>query len=190
MEMRQARFKVGDIRALDLIAQESEEEFAYRPKTCSGGYPCVLGVDDNHQQNIIKKSHSCGAQGVRVCSKAEAQIEVGCGNEEKEDRQTKKRKRFPNTTSPAIIATTVKKNQAKAVRYYAIAISWTPGIYTDSALALASHLGYRGAKYKRFNIWEGKDVEGGVWVHSQENNSADIPVMPTRPFMFNIYQEI
>lgn len=58
----------------------------------------------------------------------------------------------PNTTSPAIIATTVKKNQAKAVRYYAIAISWTPGIYTDSALALASHLGYRGAKYKRFNM--------------------------------------
>ncbi|KAI6082442.1 hypothetical protein F4821DRAFT_247138 [Hypoxylon rubiginosum] len=93
MEMRQARFKVGDIRALDLIAQESEEEFAYRPKTCSGGCPCVLRVDDNHQQNIIKESHSCGAQGVRVCNTAEAQIELGCGNKEKGDPQTRKRKR-------------------------------------------------------------------------------------------------
>ncbi|CAJ2514325.1 Uu.00g024440.m01.CDS01 [Anthostomella pinea] len=76
-EMRQDRYKIGDIRALDIIAQESPGEFAFRPKTCFGCSPCELGIDVDGQ-NVVKRSHSCGGNGVRTCPKSEAQKEVGC----------------------------------------------------------------------------------------------------------------
>ncbi|KAI1086058.1 hypothetical protein F5B19DRAFT_200458 [Rostrohypoxylon terebratum] len=116
------------------------------------------------------------------------------------------------TTSPTTTAATVKKNQAKATRYYAVAVGWTPGIYMDSALALASHLGYKGAKCKRFNTcaeaevymrmhnssnvnassyedrMEEKEAEDGGLVRNRDSNSIDIPTMPTRSFMLSVYQ--
>ncbi|KAI1370202.1 hypothetical protein F4677DRAFT_439043 [Hypoxylon crocopeplum] len=77
-EMRQDRFKIGDIRALDMIAQKSEDKFAFRPRTCLGNHPCMLGVYDGNEQNVVKSSHSCDTHGVQLYKKAEAQVRVGC----------------------------------------------------------------------------------------------------------------
>ncbi|KAI6080513.1 hypothetical protein F4821DRAFT_251366 [Hypoxylon rubiginosum] len=86
----------------------------------------------------------------------------------------------PETTFPTTTAATVEKNQAKATRYYAVAVGWTPGIYTDSALALASHMGYKGAKCKRFNTCA--EAEVYMRMHNSGNvnisSSSNFPQSP------------
>ena len=58
--------KVGDIRTLDDVAQESN---AWRPTTCFGMGDCLL----THQQNsqmVLKRSHSCAGRDVKVVTMA------------------------------------------------------------------------------------------------------------------------
>ena len=57
-EVLQEELKMGDIRTLDSIAQRSDPEFAWRPKTCFGGGPCnlELGLED---KMVLKRTFSC-----------------------------------------------------------------------------------------------------------------------------------
>ncbi|KAI0172212.1 hypothetical protein GGR52DRAFT_591913 [Hypoxylon sp. FL1284] len=79
----------------------------------------------------------------------------------------------PETTSPTTTAATARKSQAKATRYYAVAVGRTPEINTDSALALASHSGYKGAKCKRFNTRA--EAEAHMRMHHSGNVNASFP---------------
>jgi len=57
-EASQERGKLGDIRALNHVAQSSREQYSYRPKTCFGHGPCELS---GQQETVHKRSHSgCG----------------------------------------------------------------------------------------------------------------------------------
>ncbi|KAI1119327.1 hypothetical protein F5Y14DRAFT_445861 [Nemania sp. NC0429] len=75
-EMQQDHFKIGDIRALDMIARNSPERFRFRPRTCFGSGICTLQGEGN--QSVVKKSHSCGGNGVEVLVIEEARKKVGC----------------------------------------------------------------------------------------------------------------
>ncbi|KAI3333816.1 hypothetical protein F4824DRAFT_502804 [Ustulina deusta] len=86
-EMQQDHFKIGDIRALDIIAQHSPERFQFRPKTCFGNGVCTL--QDKGDQSVVKKSHSCGGNGVEVISIEEARKKVGCHNFKKQHTSTR-----------------------------------------------------------------------------------------------------
>ncbi|KJZ68370.1 hypothetical protein HIM_12237 [Hirsutella minnesotensis 3608] len=56
--------KVGDIRILDDVAQQSN---AWRPKTCFGMGECVLTQQQSGQM-VLKRSHSCAGKQVQVVS--------------------------------------------------------------------------------------------------------------------------
>ncbi|KAI1157447.1 hypothetical protein F5B18DRAFT_669747 [Nemania serpens] len=75
-EMQQDHFKIGDIRVLDMIARNSPERFRFRPRTCFGSGICTLQGEGN--QSVVKKSHSCGGNGVEVLVIEEARKKVGC----------------------------------------------------------------------------------------------------------------
>ncbi|KAI1358856.1 hypothetical protein F5Y08DRAFT_332772 [Xylaria arbuscula] len=76
LEMQQAHLKIGDIRALDIIAKQSPERFRFRPETCFGNRSCALLGEGS--QSVVKKSHSCGGNGVEVVTIEEARNKVGC----------------------------------------------------------------------------------------------------------------
>jgi hypothetical protein len=57
-ETKWAELKIGDIRALDDIAN-TPNKCSYRPKTCFGQSGCILS--DPQQKTVSKRSHSCGA---------------------------------------------------------------------------------------------------------------------------------
>lgn len=104
-----------------------------------------------------------------------------------------------------------KKSKAKTTRFYAVAIGRTPGIYTDRALAEASHLGFKGAKHKRFKTRteaerytsthgsssidtslravenEKDNTENGSPTPSR-GNSVDVPDITPPPFMRSVYE--
>ena len=58
--------KVGDIRTLDDVAQESN---AWRPTTCFGMGDCLLTHPQNSQM-VLKRSHSCAGRDVKVVTMA------------------------------------------------------------------------------------------------------------------------
>jgi hypothetical protein len=62
-EAMQEREKLGDIGVLDEVARSSPQEFAYRPKTCTGLGACVLRDCDT---TVHKRTHSGCAAHVRV----------------------------------------------------------------------------------------------------------------------------
>jgi hypothetical protein len=62
-ETKWAELKIGDIRALDDIAN-APGRYSYRPKTCFGERECILS--DSRQETVSKRSHSCGAGDVHV----------------------------------------------------------------------------------------------------------------------------
>ena len=58
--------KVGDIRTLDNVAQESN---GWRPKTCFGMGDCLLAHPQSSQM-VLKRSHSCAGTEVKVVAMA------------------------------------------------------------------------------------------------------------------------
>ncbi|KAM0362803.1 hypothetical protein ACHAPK_011500 [Fusarium culmorum] len=64
-EAQWANGKIGDIGKLDMIAQQSDTKYSFRPKTCLGIGMCTLpgqAVD----KMVVKRSLSCGAGHVEV----------------------------------------------------------------------------------------------------------------------------
>ena len=64
-ETDRAHRKIGDIRALDMIAETSQYAFSYRPKTCFGIGKCTL-VDAAAEKTVLKRGRSCGAADVII----------------------------------------------------------------------------------------------------------------------------
>lgn len=59
--------KIGDIRALDRIAQSTDQpEYSYRPQTCFGQDPCRL---QHCEKTVHKRLHSEGGRHVKVLGK-------------------------------------------------------------------------------------------------------------------------
>ena len=65
-ELNRAHHKVGDIRALDMIADDSEHVFSFRPRTCFGTGPCTLAHLDQSERMVLKRAYSCGAADVVI----------------------------------------------------------------------------------------------------------------------------
>ena len=59
-ETDRAHHKIGDIRALDIIAESSEYAFSYRPQTCFGIGQCAM-MDLSAETMVLKRDRSCGA---------------------------------------------------------------------------------------------------------------------------------
>lgn len=76
-EAQQEMNKLGDIRALDDIAQSSRPEFSYRPRTCFGHGPCQLR---DHEQTVHKRTQSGCAAHVHIC-KREERRQLTCDRE-------------------------------------------------------------------------------------------------------------
>ncbi|XP_014550692.1 hypothetical protein COCVIDRAFT_31643 [Bipolaris victoriae FI3] len=76
-EARQEMDKLGDIRALDDVAQSSSEEFSYRPMTCFGYGPCKL---QNYEKTVHKRTQSGCAAHVHVRERGE-QYQLTCDRE-------------------------------------------------------------------------------------------------------------
>ncbi|EOA85888.1 uncharacterized protein SETTUDRAFT_151673 [Exserohilum turcica Et28A] len=72
-EAQQEMNKLGDIRALDDIAQSSRPEFSYRPRTCFGHGPCQLR---DHEQTVHKRTQSGCAAHVHICKPSVADRSV------------------------------------------------------------------------------------------------------------------
>ena len=64
-ETDRAHHKIGDIRALDMIAESSEYAFSYRPKTCFGIGQCTM-ADLSAEKMVLKRGRSCGAADVII----------------------------------------------------------------------------------------------------------------------------
>ena len=63
-EMRQEKYKVGDVQKLNEIAKCSRRfDYAYRPKSCLGVGPCVLS---DHNKTVFKRSFSGHSQHVEL----------------------------------------------------------------------------------------------------------------------------
>ncbi|KAG7001620.1 hypothetical protein FocnCong_v011437 [Fusarium oxysporum f. sp. conglutinans] len=72
-EADQEEFKIGDIEAFDEIAKNApNSRYKYRPKTCFGTGTCSLPGDELDDQ-VLKRSHSCGAADVKLGSSPERQ---------------------------------------------------------------------------------------------------------------------
>jgi hypothetical protein len=60
-ELDHAQEKLGDIRALDQIADYAPDVWSFRPVTCDNVSECRLGVS-----GVLKRTHSCGSDHVIV----------------------------------------------------------------------------------------------------------------------------
>jgi hypothetical protein len=58
-ELDHAQEKLGDIRALDQIADCAPDGWSFRPVTCDNTSECLLGVS-----GVLKRTHSCGSDHV------------------------------------------------------------------------------------------------------------------------------
>jgi len=58
-ELDHAQEKLGDIRALDQIADYAPDGWSFRPVTCDNMSECLLGVN-----GVLKRTHSCGSDHV------------------------------------------------------------------------------------------------------------------------------
>jgi hypothetical protein len=58
-ELDHAQEKLGDIRALDQIADCASDGWSFRPVTCDNTSECRLGVS-----GVLKRTHSCGSDHV------------------------------------------------------------------------------------------------------------------------------
>jgi hypothetical protein len=58
-ELNHAQEKLGDIRALDQIADGAPDGWSFRPVTCDNTSECRLGVS-----GVLKRTHSCGSDHV------------------------------------------------------------------------------------------------------------------------------
>jgi hypothetical protein len=64
-ELDHAQEKLGDIRALDQIANCAPNRWSFRPVTCDNMSECLLGVS-----GVLKRTHSCGSDHVILCPTA------------------------------------------------------------------------------------------------------------------------
>ncbi|KAH7187863.1 hypothetical protein BKA60DRAFT_665046 [Fusarium oxysporum] len=64
-ETQWAGCKIGDIRILDMIAQDADWKYSYRPRTCFGMGRCIL-PSTAVKKMVIKRGYSCGAGHVEV----------------------------------------------------------------------------------------------------------------------------
>ena len=87
------RFKLGDIRALDEIAKESEWKFSYRPKTCYGQRRCKLV---SHQTTVHKRTYSGCADHVRIRSNRQRDGLICTLEHPTKTRKSSKRVEFPS----------------------------------------------------------------------------------------------
>ncbi|EWZ78878.1 hypothetical protein FOWG_16939 [Fusarium oxysporum f. sp. lycopersici MN25] len=72
-EADQEESKIGDIEAFDEIAKNATNfRYKYRPKTCFGTGTCSL-LGDKLDDQVLKRSHSCGAADVKLGSSPERQ---------------------------------------------------------------------------------------------------------------------
>lgn len=60
-ELEHAQGKLGDIRALDQIADYALGGWSFRPATCDNMSECILGVG-----GVLKRTHSCGSDHVII----------------------------------------------------------------------------------------------------------------------------
>ncbi|RYC80877.1 hypothetical protein BFJ63_vAg16240 [Fusarium oxysporum f. sp. narcissi] len=64
-ETQWAGCKIGDISTLDMIAQDADWKYSYRPRTCLGRGRCTL-PSTAVKKMVIKRGYSCGAGHVEV----------------------------------------------------------------------------------------------------------------------------
>ncbi|KAF5689146.1 hypothetical protein FDENT_4510 [Fusarium denticulatum] len=64
-ENKSAACKIADIRALDIIAQDSDWKYSYRPRTCFGMGNCTL-PSTLIPRMAIKRGYSCGGADVKI----------------------------------------------------------------------------------------------------------------------------